>query len=82
MRYRVFEMKQRAEKSIEQAWRKSRIAARILRRADDGRLSIRDVRIGAALGDDPAVTPRLINQALNGFQLRDTRLANARRQAS
>gem|GEM_PF-2468863 len=70
----------RAEvKQIAQAWRKSRIAARILRREERGKLTARDIRIGRALGQDQAVSPRLINQAFHGFNLREARLANSRR---
>lgn len=59
----------RAEaKTIAQAWRKSRIAARILLREEAGRLQPRDVRVGLALGRDRAVTPRLIKQALDGIE--------------
>lgn len=59
----------RAEaKQIAKAWRKSRIAARILLREDRGRLTPRDIRIGRALGSDPGVTPRLIGQALHGIE--------------
>lgn len=72
-------MTQRDLKAIARAWRKSRIAARILLRADAGRLTPRDVRIGRALGHDPGVTPRLIQQAFHGFHLRNTRLGIARR---
>ena len=70
----------RAEaKQIAKAWRKSRIAARILLREDRGRLTPRDIRIGRELGSDSGVTPRLIGQALHGIELRDTRLAGSRR---
>jgi hypothetical protein len=34
--------------------------------------------VGRALGQDPAVTPRLIQQAFHGFHLRHTRLERAR----
>jgi hypothetical protein len=74
----------RAEaKSIAKAWRKSRIAARILLRADSDRLTPRDVRIGRKLGHDPGVTPRLIQQALNGIESYHRRkLADSRRSSA
>ena len=69
-------------KQIAKAWRKSRIAARILLREDRGRLTPRDVRVGRILGNDRAVTPRLIKQAIHGFKIRDTRLAGTGRQTA
>ncbi len=47
-----------------QAWRKSRLAARILLRKLDGRLKERDLRWAEVLRDDPEVTNRLIEQGL------------------
>ncbi len=70
----------RAEaKQIAKAWRKSRIAARILLREDRGKLTPRDIRVGRKLGEDKGVTPRLIKQALQGFELRHSRLERAGR---
>ena len=63
----IIPMIDRETKRIAQAWRKSRIAARLLLREDEGRLSSRDVALGKVLAADPAVTPRLIQQALDGF---------------
>ena len=45
-------------------WVKSRIAARILLRAQRGGLQARDLRRAAQLAKDPGVTDRLIDQAL------------------
>jgi hypothetical protein len=64
---------------MDRCWRKSRIAARILLREDQGRLTARDVRIGQMLAKDPGVTNRLIDQALYGFSGRKYRLAVSRR---
>ncbi len=72
-------MTRQEAKAISQSWRKSRIAARILRREPTGSLTPRDIRIGHRLGHDPAVTPRLIQQAIHGFKLRDARLEHSRR---
>lgn len=69
-------------KKIAKCWRKSRIAARILLREERGQLTPRDIRVGRVLGHDRGVTPRLIKQALHGFELRDTRLGRARRPAA
>ncbi len=44
--------------------RKSRLAARILLRGETGRLQPRDIRVARVLAADPAVTDRLIDQAL------------------
>ncbi len=44
-------------------WRKAKIAALILKRSDEGRLSPRDRRLATALLEDPGVTNRLIDQA-------------------
>lgn len=59
---------------LDRCWRKSRIAARILLREEQGRLTKRDVRIGRKLSNDPGVTPRLIDQALYAFSGRGYRL--------
>lgn len=73
----------RAEaKQIAKAWRKSRIAARILLREERGTLTARDIRLGRTLGEDRGVTPRLIQQALHGIALRDNRLARTSRAAA
>ncbi len=70
------------KKSLTQAWRKSRLAARILQRQDQGTLSARDIRIGRALAHDPAVTSRLIQQALHGHALQKLRLRNTSRETA
>jgi len=46
------------------AWRKSRLAARLLLRRDAGQWSRRDQIIARQLHGDPEVTNRLIQQAL------------------
>ena len=69
----------KASELTDRCWRKSRIAARILVREDEGRLTARDVRIGRRLAQDPGVTPRLIDQALYAFSQRPYRVAVARR---
>jgi hypothetical protein len=46
------------------AWRKSRIAARLLYRKADHPLSSRDAALAKALSRDPEVENRLIQQAL------------------
>jgi hypothetical protein len=45
-------------------WRKSRLAARILMRKADGRMTDRDRRLAQRLSRDPEVTDRLIQQGL------------------
>jgi hypothetical protein len=74
----------RAEaKQIARAWRKSRIAARILLREERGQLTPRDIRVGRILGHDPGVTPRLIGQALDGIESYASRkLGDARRKVA
>lgn len=46
------------------SWVKARIAARILLRRQSGHVSTRDARLAQQLAQDPAVTDRLIDQAL------------------
>jgi hypothetical protein len=46
----------------DRAWRKSRLAARILLRKEAGRMTARDHRIAAQLSRDAEVTNRLIQQ--------------------
>jgi hypothetical protein len=48
-------------------WRKNRLAARILLRRRQGKLQERDRRVARALQKDPALSNRLIDQALNGL---------------
>ena len=67
---------------LDRCWRKSRIAARILLREEQGRLTARDVRIGRTLAEDPGVTARLIDQAIYGIQGRQARLERERRAAA
>ena len=62
---------------IDPSWRKARIAARILLKPDRGLpFSLRDYRLSKQLQNDPAVTNRLVDQAVhftrarqNGFRL-------------
>jgi hypothetical protein len=49
------------------AWRKSRLAARLLIRKESGRLSPREQMVARWLSRDPEVTNRLIQQALYFF---------------
>ena len=65
-RYQVI-MSKKGEPRHDTCWRKSRIAARILRREAAGKLTPRDVALGRKLAADNGVTPRLIDQALYGF---------------
>jgi hypothetical protein len=67
---------------LDRCWRKSRIAARILMREQEGRLSARDVRIGRMLSKDSGVTNRLIDQAIHGIRGRQLRLAREKRAAA
>jgi hypothetical protein len=47
-------------------WRKARIAARLLIKREDGlQWSARDRRLAELLADDPGVTNRLVQQAMN-----------------
>jgi len=46
------------------AWRKSRLAARLLIRKEAGRMRPRDQVLGRRLSRDPEVSNRLIQQAL------------------
>jgi hypothetical protein len=46
------------------AWRKSRLAARLLLRKEAGRLRPREQALARRLSGDPEVTNRLIQQAL------------------
>jgi hypothetical protein len=47
------------------AWRKSRVAARLLLRQEAGRLRPRERELALRLRGDPEVTNRLIQQALH-----------------
>jgi len=67
---------------LDRCWRKARIAARILLREDEGRLTQRDVRIGRILAKDEGVTTRLIDQALYGIFGRKARLERESRAAA
>jgi hypothetical protein len=53
-----------AEVKADRAWRKSRLAARLLLRQEAGPLRARDRHWALRLGRDPEVTNRLIQQAL------------------
>jgi hypothetical protein len=52
------------EAKVDQAWRKSRLAARLLIRKEAGALRPRDQALARRLSLDPEVTNRLIQQAL------------------
>ena len=67
---------------LDRCWRKARIAARILLREEQGRLTARDVRFGRRLAQDPGVTARLIDQALYGIHGRQSRLERESRTAA
>jgi hypothetical protein len=67
---------------LDRCWRKARIAARILLREEQGRLTARDVRIGHILAHDKGVTARLIDQALYAFSGKSYRVAVSRRKAA
>jgi hypothetical protein len=54
----------RIETKADGAWRKSRLAARLLLRKEAGRLRPREQALARRLGGDPEVTNRLIQQAL------------------
>jgi hypothetical protein len=64
---------------LDRCWRKARIAARILLREEQGRLTARDVRIGHRLARDNGVTARLIDQAIYAFSGKPYRVAVASR---
>jgi hypothetical protein len=55
---------QAREKKIDTAWRKSRIAARLLMRKDKRPLRHNERALAQTLSRDPEVTDRLIQQAL------------------
>jgi len=56
-------MKQ-VETRLDTAWRKSRLAARLLIRKEAGRMSARDQALARRLSQDPEVSDRLIQQGL------------------
>lgn len=62
-RDKLWTMKQAGEKA-DRAWRKSRLAARLLLRQEGGPLRPRDRELALRLRHDPEVTNRLIQQAL------------------
>jgi hypothetical protein len=72
----------KGEPRYDTAWRKSRIAARILLREEAGKLTARDVALGHKLAQDHGVTPRLIEQALYGIKGRKHQLELSRRKAT
>ena len=51
-------------------WRKNRLAARIILRRKNGKLSQRDIQVARHLQSDRALSDRLIDQALNSLQAR------------
>lgn len=67
---------------LDRCWRKARIAARILLREEQGRLTERDVRLGHRLAQDKGVTTRLIDQALYAFSGKPYRVAVSSRKAA
>ena len=75
-------MPKNGEPRYDTYWRKSRIAARILLREEAGKLTKRDVALGQKLGVDSGVTPRLIDQAINGIRGKKLRLERDRRKAA
>ena len=60
-------MPKQPEPRLDTCWRKSRIAARILLREEQGRLTRRDVALGHKLAADKGLTPQLIQQAIYGL---------------
>lgn len=75
-------MRNQGEPRFDNCWRKSRLAARILLREQEGRLTARDVRIGRALAQDKEVLPRLIQQAIYAIQGRRYQLEHPGGQAA
>lgn len=59
----AFEMKHAGTRP-DSAWRKSRLAARLLLRKEAGRMPPRDEILARRLSQDPEVSNRLIQQAL------------------
>jgi len=59
----------RAGRYTDRAWRKSRLAARILLRKEAGRMTMRDRRVAQVLSRDGEVTNRLIQQGLYYFHI-------------
>lgn len=57
-------------------WRKSRLAARILLRKAEGRLTPRDRRIAGLFAHDPEVTSRLIQQGIYSVRHRGRRMGD------
>ena len=55
---------QQAGTRVDSAWRKSRLAARLLIRKEAGRMSPRDKALARLLSQDPEVSDRLIQQGL------------------
>jgi hypothetical protein len=53
--------------ALDRSWRKSRIAARIWLRHENGGLTKRDYRLAPLLAKDPGVSERLIDQAVAYF---------------
>jgi hypothetical protein len=55
---------------MDRSWRKSRIAARILLRSEAGPVNARDRAWAGRLAEDPAVTNRLLDQAVASLRAR------------
>lgn len=54
-------------------WVKSRIGARILLRAEAGKLTARDIRLARRFGNDRGVEDRLLDQALANIRVEKRR---------
>jgi len=75
-------MRRKGESKDNVCWRKSRLAARLLLREKNGKLTARDAALGKKLAVDDEVLPRLIQQALYGFEGRRYRLGRPCRPAA
>jgi hypothetical protein len=60
----MFSSMKQAGPKVDTAWRKSRLAARLLIRKEAGRMRPRDQALARRLSQDPEVSNRLIQQAL------------------
>jgi hypothetical protein len=63
-RHYMFLSVKQAGPKVDTAWRKSRLAARLLIRKEAGRMRPRDQVLARRLSQDPEVSNRLIQQAL------------------
>jgi hypothetical protein len=62
--FRLYSTRGPAAKKYDRAWRKSRIAARLLYRKAEGPLPPNYQRLAQLMANDPEVSNRLIQQAL------------------